>query len=120
MIGSAYTSAAVQAVIGPGHSTEIPAVLWGGFLDGLGDLIAMTGLNVSHDAFTPITDGVANSASIDAGVAGTGWTIAAFALFDAATGGEVVASADISPYAPTDGEELTFAPGDLTFTIEVA
>jgi len=116
MIGDLYKSKAIQAVIGPAHSNVIPEVLWGGFLDGSGALIAMTGIRVRHDAFTTATDGVTNSVRLDCGVAGTGWTIAGFALFDAASGGAIVLSASVTSVSPAVDEPLAFAPGGLTFT----
>lgn len=117
MIGANYKSKAVQAVLGDGHSAVIPENLWGGWLDNLDALIAMTGLTVPHAAFTETTDGVINSAVIDAGVAGVGWNPYSFALYDAASGGDIVLVAAVTPFTPTDGDALVFPIGSLTFTI---
>lgn len=119
MIGSAYTSKAIQAMLGPAHSSVIPDVLWVGLLDATETLIAMTGLTVSHDDFGPVTDGVANTTVIDCGVAGASWSIAYVALFDAASGGDVIARAAVSPAVePTDGDTLAIPAGDLVFTYD--
>lgn len=118
MIGPTWRSRAVQAVLGPSRSPLVPAILWTGWLDADGDLIAMTGLSVTHTAFGPSGDGVANIAPIDAGVAGTGWTIHAVGLFDAASGGNLIVSADLTtPASPDEDDPLVFAAGDLTFTV---
>lgn len=116
MIGPTWRSRAVQAVLGPYRSQLVPAQLWSGWLDADGDLIAMTGLPVAHEAFGPSGDGVANTTMIDCGVAGAGWVIAAVGLYDAATGGALVVSATVSA-TPDEGEPLVFEPGALTFVI---
>lgn len=117
MIGALWRSRAVQAVLGPSRSALVPAVLWTGWLDSDGDLIAMTGLSVTHTAFGPSGDGVTNTTAIDCGVAEAGWEIAALGLFDAAAGALIV-SADLgTPVTTTDGQELTIAPGALTFAV---
>ena len=118
MIGPAYASRAVQAVLGPYRSQLIPATLHIGWLDDSGDLIAMSGTSITHDTFGPSGNGVANIAAIDAGVAGDGWTIHAVGLFDTPTGGDLVASADLpAPVSPTEGGPLVFGPGGLTFEV---
>lgn len=115
MIGSTYTSKAVQAVIGPAHSSVIPDVLWSGWLDASLAVLGMTGMTVSHDDFGPITGGVANISDIDAGTAPVG-TIAHFAVFDAATSGALVAYASVTfASTPTTGDPLVFAPAALEF-----
>lgn len=117
MIGPTWRSRAVQALLGPNRSQLVPAQLWSGWLDADGNLIAMTGLPVSHDAFGPSGDGVANTTTIDCGVAGDGWAIAGLGLFDAADGALVV-SADLDVVqTPAEGEALTFSPGALTFVV---
>ena len=117
MIGPTWRSRAAQALLGPNRSQLVPARLWSGWLDADGNLIAMTGLPVTHDAFGPSGDGVANTATVDCGVAGGGWSIAALGLFDAADG-DLVVSADLDAvYSPAEGESLTFAPGALTFVV---
>ncbi len=116
MIGPTWRSRAVQALIGPSRSQLVPATLWTGWLDASGDLIAMTGLSVAHTAFGPSGDGVANTAEVDCGVAGAGWTIAALGLFDAAADGALILSADLTtPATPDEGDPMLFEPGDLTF-----
>ena len=117
MIGPAWRSRAVQAVLGPNRSPLVPQ-LWSGWLDSDGALIAMTGLPVAHEAFGPSDDGVANTVLVDCGVAGAGWVIAGVGLFDAETGGSLVVSAQLSaPNTPAEGDELTFAPGALKFVV---
>lgn len=116
MIGDNYLSRAVQAIIGPNHALTIPDVLWGGFLDENLDLIAMTGQTVPHAAFGPTDTGVTNITPIECGVAGAGWDIRAFGLFDASAGGSLVALAVLSPATPDEDETLIFNVGDLTFT----
>lgn len=115
MIGDSYRSAAVQAVLGPAHAEVIPAVLWLGWLDGDGDLIAMSGTSVLHDVWEPTDDGVTNTAVVDAGVAGTGWEIHKFAFFDAAEDGEPVLVSDEldEPLTPDEGAALSFDVGAL-------
>ena len=117
MIGPTWRSRAVQAVLGPARSQLVPAVLWTGWLDSSGGLIAMTGLTVSHDAFGPAGDGVANTTAVDCGVAGAGWTIAAVGLFDAADGDLIVSAALPAPVMPDEDEALMFEPGSLTFQV---
>lgn len=118
MIGPTYQSAAAQAVLGPSHSALIPSVLWSGWLDATGTLVAMTGLTVSHDVFGAATGGVTNTALVDCGVAGTGWTIAKLGLFDAAASGALVASADLpAALSPAAGDPLVFDIGGLTFQV---
>jgi len=117
-IGATYRSKAAQAVLGPAHSSLIPSVLWIGLLDGTGTLIAMSGTSVTHDQFQAATDGVENAVTIDGGAAGVGWEIHQVALYDAATGGAIVLSADLpAPAAPLEGDPLAFAAGGLTFTV---
>lgn len=116
MIGSAYTSLAVQSILGPEHSLLIPDVLWGGLLDEDFNLIAMTGVQVHHEAFGPTTNGVHNIAIVDAGVAGDSWDIRAFAIYDAAEGGQILLIATVTPATPEEDEPLFFAIGDLVFT----
>ena len=118
MIGTAYRLKAAQAVLGPAHSDLIPAVLWSGWLDAAGTLIAMTGLSVDHAEFGPTAGGVTNLVMLDCGVAGVGWEIAAFGLFDAATGGDLVVSANLSVVAtPAEDDMLTFGWGMLVFQV---
>ncbi|QZN86874.1 hypothetical protein [Cellulomonas sp. C5510] len=117
MIGPTWRSRTVQALLGPNRSQLVPTVLWTGWLDASGDVIAMTGLSVRHEAFGPAGDGVANTQSVDCGVAGDGWTIAALGLFDAAAGALIV-SADLpAPVTPDEGDPLVFEPGALTFQV---
>lgn len=115
MIGSTYTSKAIQAVLGPSHSGVIPAVLWGGWLDSGLSVLGYSGISVPHDVFGPATDGIVNIDTVDGGVAGTGWTIAYFGLFDAASGGNLVAYAAVTA-TPSAGDPLLFTAGNLTFT----
>lgn len=116
MIGATYKSAAVQAVLGPGHSSVIPDVLWSGWLDSGLSVLGMTGLTVSHDSFGEVTDGVANTVEIDGGLAPAG-TITHFGLFDAASSGNLIAYAPVTfASTPAEDDPLLFAVGDLTFT----
>lgn len=118
MIGQAYRSRAAQAVLGPSRSELIPAVLWTGWLDASGGLIAMTGLSLTHAVFGPAGNGVANTAPLDCGVAGDGWEVAALGLFDAAADGDLIASATLTdPVSPDEGDPLVFDVGALTFTV---
>jgi len=117
MIGTTYRSKAAQAVLGPAHSDLIPVVLWSGWLNAAGTLIAMTGLSVAHAAFGPATDGVTNTAMLDCGVAGVGWSIAAVGLFDAADGDLVVSAALPAVLTPAEGDPLLFAAGGLVFQV---
>lgn len=117
MIGDAYKSKAVQAVLGPGHSALIPATLWSGWLDSSLAVVGMTGLSVSHNDFGDVTDGVANIDDIDGGLFDDAWTVAYFGLFDAASGGDLIAYAAVTfDTAPADGDSITISAGDLTFT----
>ena len=118
MIGSEYTSFAVQAVIGAGHSSVIPDVLWGGWMDAGMVVLGYSGVRVPHESFGPVTDGVANITPIDGGVAGASWAPAHFGLFDAKTGGNLVASAAATMDAPATGQALIADVGDLVFTYE--
>ena len=118
MIGTTYRSKAAQAVLGPAHSDLIPSVLWSGWLNAAGTLIAMTGLSVDHTAFGPATDGVTNTAVLDCGVAGAGWSISAVGLFDAAADGDLIVSADLAAVAtPAEDDVLAFGPGLLVFQV---
>jgi hypothetical protein len=118
VIGAAYRSRAVQAVLGPSRSPLIPSVLWLGWLDEDGELVAMSGTTAVHEAFAPLDDGVTNVVSIDAGAAGPGWTIAGVGLFDAASGGDLVVSAALdAPVSPAEDAPLSFALGELVFTV---
>lgn len=116
MIGPAYKSAAIQAVLGEGHSQVIPDVLHAGWLDSSLDLIAMAGVIVPHEAFGEDGDGVSNIALLDAGVCPA--TVPDyFALFDAETGGDIVAYAPVTfDDTPAEGDPIAFAAGALTFT----
>lgn len=118
MIGTAYRSLAAQAVLGHAHSDLIPVVLWSGWLDAAGTLIAMTGLSVDHAAFGPATNGVTNTTTLDCGVAGVGWSIAALGLFDAAADGDLIVSADLATVAtPAEDVALILGPGLLVFQV---
>jgi len=118
MIGPTYRSKAAQAVLGPSRSALIPSRLWLGWLDASGTLIAMSGMAVAQTVFGPATDGVTNVSDIDAGVAGSGWTIASVGLFDASTSGALVAAADLPATAsPSTGDTLVIEAGALTFTV---
>lgn len=116
MIGAAYQSKATQAVLGPYRSQLIPAVLYLGWLDGAGALIAMTGTTTTHDVFTPTPTGVTTSDTIDAGTAGTGWEIHGLGLFSGSAG-DLIASAQMpAPLTPAAGAPLSITAGALTFT----
>lgn len=118
MIGDAYRSAAIQAVIGPAHSSVIPDVLWGAWLDGTLTLLAMTGTTVSHDDFSESGEGVANSVAVDGGVCPS--TVPSyFGIYDAATSGVLVAYAPVTfATAPSAGDPLEAAVGELVFTYD--
>lgn len=116
-LGPAWRSRAVQCLLGPDRSALAPAVLWVGWLDEAGDLVAMSGTSVPASAFVAAGDGVTNAAALDCGAAGAGWTIAGVGLFDAASGGElVVSAAHADPVSPAQGASLGYAAGALTFT----
>jgi len=117
MIGTTYRSKAAQAVLGPAHSDLIPVVLWSGWLNAAGTLIAMTGLSVAHAAFGPTAGGVTNIATLDCGVAGTGWAIAGLGLFDAADGDLIVSAALPSVLEPDAETPLVIPAGDLVFQV---
>ena len=68
-IAPAYRSIAVQAILGPARSTLMPSVLWLGWLDDEGELVAMSGATISHEAFIPTDGGVENVDPIDGGLA---------------------------------------------------
>lgn len=121
-IGAGYLSVAAQAILGPSHSDLVPSVLWLGWLDDAGALIATTGTSVTHAVFGPATDGVTTLVELDAGVAGDGWHIAALALLDAATDGQVIISAglvdtsgDPTIISPDVDTPLSLEPGAVTF-----
>lgn len=116
MIGDTYKPAAMQAVLGPGHSALIPETLWTGWLDGALGVLGMTGLSVSHDTFTEITEGVANADDIDGGLCPA--TVPTyFGLFDASTSGDLIAYAAVTfDTTPVEDDPLTIGAGDLTFT----
>jgi hypothetical protein len=118
-VGNTYASRATQAVLGPARSTLIPGRLHVGWLDVDGDLIAMSGRSVPQSIFTPVTGGVANVSTIDAGVAGFDWpAIHAIGLYDAASDGALVLSADLTaPVTPVGGATLTVAAGKLVFQV---
>lgn len=119
MIGEAYRSRAVQAVLGPSRSPLIPSVLWLGWLDADGSLIAMPGVRVPHEAWGPSGDGVTNLVLIDAGSAEAGWgTLHGAGLFDADTDGALVVAATLAaPVTPAEDDPLVFEPGALTFEV---
>jgi len=115
MIGSTYQSKAIQAVLGPAHSSAIPSVLWSGWLDGSLTVLSMTGLSVGHSTFAATATGVANSAEVDGGVCPS--TVPTyFGLFDSASGGDLVAYATATfETTPSAGDSLTFAAASLAF-----
>lgn len=114
MIGSTFQGSAVGAVIGPAHSSLIPDVMWGGWLDSGLVLLGMTGATVSHDAFDVVGTGVENIALIDAGDLPAG-TIAHFGLFDDAAGTNVIAYAAVDLTGLSAGDPVAFDAGALTF-----
>lgn len=117
MIGTAYQSKATQAVLGPYRSQLIPAVLYLGWLDAAGALIAMTDTSTTHDVFTPNATGVTTTDTIDAGTAGTGWTIHAVGLFDGPTGDLIADATLATPLSPAAGAPLSITAGALTFSV---
>lgn len=122
-IGSTYTSAAMQAIIGPNHAATIPDVLWGGWLDTAGDVVAMTHLPVPHSSFGPVANGVENTSSIDAGVLPAGVPPLYFGLFDAETGGALVAFCTVTydtVTPPSPGDPMQFPDAALAFVIDPA
>ncbi|MCB2411786.1 hypothetical protein LGT39_02845 [Demequina sp. TTPB684] len=119
MIGTAYQSAVIQAVLGPAHSSAIPDVLWSGWLDGSLAVLSMTGLTVPHADFGAVIGGVANTASIDGGVCPAS-VPAHFALFDAASGGDLIARAAVTfDVPPVSGDLLSIPSGSLVFAYDV-
>ena len=118
MLGESYTTKAVRAVLGPARSSLFPSRLHIGWLDSEGDLIAMSGMSVSSSAFTEIGGGVANTSAVDAGVAGTSWTIHGVGLYDAPSGGALVLAASTSaPVTPAAGDAIIIPAGGLVFTV---
>lgn len=118
MIGPEYASIAVQAVLGPDRSGLVPAVLWLGWLDEFGDLIAMAGVQVPHEVWGATDTGVANVEPIDAGLAGDGWEIHAVGLFDAEVDGSLVVSAALpAPLLPLEDDPLAFDVDGLVFDL---
>lgn len=117
MIGSEYQSAAIQAVLGAGHSDVIPDVLWGAWLDDTLTVLATTGNFVPHESFEPVAGGVANTVTVDAGAAPESvGDVAYFALLDASDDGEIVAYAPVAfDESPSEGDPLAFEPGELVF-----
>ena len=117
MIGFEYQSAAIQAVLGAGHSDVIPDVLWGAWLDVSLDVLADTGIIVPHEAFEAVDGGVANTSEVDAGAAPASiGSVAYFALMDAETDGDIVAYAPVTfDGSPSEDDPLAFAPGELVF-----
>jgi hypothetical protein len=119
MFSPEYRSIAMQSILGPAHSTLIPSVLWLGYLDAAGNLIAMVETPISHDSFGPNEDGVENIDPIDGGTAGESWVIDAVGLFADAEGTELIVSAELDlPAEPEEDEEITFDVGDLQFYID--
>lgn len=118
MIGDAYQSAAVQAVLGAGHADVIPDVLWGAWLDSDAEVIATTGLIVPHEVFEPVEGGVANTTEVDAGAAPDGIGGAVFfGLLDAEEDGVVVAYAAVTfDETPVEDDPLVFEPAELVFS----
>lgn len=117
-LGAAWRSRAVQALLGPSRSPLVPSLLWIGFLDGAGALVAMSGTSVTHDVRAPTADGVTNAVLIDAGTAGSGWTFSKVGLFDAPSGGDLMLAASLpAPQSPAEGEPLSIASGALTFAV---
>jgi hypothetical protein len=115
MIGEDYTSKAVRAVLGAGHSELIPENLWGGWLDASLDVLGYSGIRVPHETFGAVDGGVANLDAVDGGLAGDSWAIAWFGLFDAESDGNLVIAAAVTA-TPGEGDPLIFDAGDLTFT----
>lgn len=119
MFSPEYRSIAMQSILGPAHSTLVPSVLWLGWLDAAGDLIAMSGTTVPHESFGPAEDGVENIEPIDGGVAGDGWEIDAVGLFADEVGADLIIWALLDfPATPEEDEPLTFDVGAVRFTID--
>lgn len=120
MIGAAFKSRAIQAVLGPAHSARIPENLWVGWLNGSLGVLSMTGGRVPHSAFGPVANGVANTAIIDGGLCPA--TVPTyFGLFNAKSGGDLIAYAAATfASAPSEDDVLTCSPGQLVFTYEEA
>lgn len=118
MIGDAYQSVFAQAVLGPSRSLLIPEVLYLGWFDVDGELIAMSGTTVSHDVWDASDGGVVNNTTVDGGVAGDGWEIHGWGLFDAASDGDLLIGGDLSvAVTPDEGDPLSFDPGTLTVSV---
>lgn len=113
MIGTAYQPAAMAAVIGPNHSAEIPAVLWGAWLDASDVVLAETGATVAHTAFGTDAAGVVNIAEVAGGTLPA--SAAKFALMDASSGGNIVAATDSIATDADPGDVVVFPAGSLTF-----
>jgi len=115
-LGNDWKSELVQAILGPAHSAVFPDSYWSGWLDGEGDLIAMTGMFVSHDDWGSVTDGVANIAIVEGGLC-PATTPERFALFADAGGASVVLTSAVVTFGgtPSVGDPLLAAAGDIVF-----
>lgn len=115
-VAPAFHAVVVQALLGPDRSPLAPETLWLGWLDADGELIAMSGTSVPHEAFGATESGVENADPVDAGVAGSGWVIAAVGLFADPNGEELFVTATLDePLEPDDEDELAFDVGGLAF-----
>lgn len=91
-IGPEYRSAAILALIGPNHSNEIPANLWIGWIDGDGEVVAMSGMLAPRSTWEEDGEGgVTNTAELDCGSAAEDMSsVVELGLFDAEEDGDLV------------------------------
>ena len=113
MIGTEYHAQAVASIIGPNHSTLIPDVMWGAWLDGDLEVIEVTGTTIAHSAFGLVAEGVANIVLLDAGVLPAG-TVEYFGLLDAEVDGQLIAAAAFTT-AAVESDAIVFPIGTLQF-----
>jgi len=94
----------------------LPAELWPGWIDGDGELVAMTGLSVSRDHFDSDGSATVNVLDVDLGLAPEGiGDVAALGLFSALSDGDLVWPPIAVTFAqtPSEGDPLTARAGDL-------
>lgn len=108
---------AMACIIGPDHSALIPSVIWGGWLDGAGALIGMTGFPVPHDSFDIIDEpgarGVANVVEIDLGLA-PATTPTNFGVFEDEAGTQPLAWGPVTFTGTVEeGLPLVASPGGI-------
>lgn len=116
-VGPAYAATVAQSILGPYRAPGFPDTMWGGWLDSDGNLLAMTGVEVPHSAFSPTASGVTNIAAIDAGLMPAGGPTR-FGLFDAESGGDLIIYCEASfDETPAEGTPVSAVPGALHYVV---